>query len=297
MGTRIIVDLSQKVGTFTADTTRYVRTHIKAVDGLLDGSNLINLALLPPSVKYGLRLVGSVSLAVGMDGLDDIWVDKYNNGIGAEPGQYVNIAVGGTFGVPEGYEIANGDDGGGTVVGGAAVGITLEKNDWLVFRGFNASTKIFDVINHNYPEATASTAGLMSGADKNKLNSIAANANNYVHPSYTATSKNLSDIYTIDEITIENGHISAITTQAIATASVSQQGLVELLSQNEARSSTLDTSRAATHSTVRDIMKYFEQIPVYSSGADAAANLALANGSDAHGEGAFVFIKSGEVTI
>lgn len=55
-----------------------------------------------------------------------------------------------------------------------------------------------------YEEATQSQAGLMSAADKTKLDGIAPNANNYAHPSYDAQP---SGLY---KVTIDNtGHVSA----------------------------------------------------------------------------------------
>lgn len=57
--------------------------------------------------------------------------------------------------------------------------------------------------NTTYSEATASKAGLMSAADKDKLDGIAEGANKYTHPSYTAKS---SGLY---KITVNGtGHVS-----------------------------------------------------------------------------------------
>ena len=52
--------------------------------------------------------------------------------------------------------------------------------------------------------ATQSTNGLMSAADKTKLDGIAENANNYTHPSYTARASGLYKV-TVDS----TGHVSA----------------------------------------------------------------------------------------
>ena len=59
--------------------------------------------------------------------------------------------------------------------------------------------------NTTYEEATGETAGLMSAADKNKLDGIAPNANNYTHPSYTAQASGLYKV-TVDA----TGHVSAV---------------------------------------------------------------------------------------
>lgn len=55
----------------------------------------------------------------------------------------------------------------------------------------------------SYPNATATTAGLMSPEDKTKLNGIASGANNYVHPSHDAHDLGFY------KVTIDNqGHVT-----------------------------------------------------------------------------------------
>lgn len=74
-----------------------------------------------------------------------------------------------------------------TVMGGVKIGsnisvssgtISITKSNVTSALGYTPPTS--DTV---YNNATTSTAGLMSAADKVKLNSIAANANNYTHPS------------------------------------------------------------------------------------------------------------------
>lgn len=73
-----------------------------------------------------------------------------------------------------------------SVMGGVKIGsninvangvISINKSNVTSALGYTPPTS--DTV---YNDATTSTAGLMSAADKVKLNSIAANANNYVHP-------------------------------------------------------------------------------------------------------------------
>ena len=59
--------------------------------------------------------------------------------------------------------------------------------------------------NTTYNDVTTSTHGLMTAADKVKLNGIAANANNYTHPGYTAKASGLYKV-TVDA----TGHVSAV---------------------------------------------------------------------------------------
>ena len=68
--------------------------------------------------------------------------------------------------------------------------------------------------------ATQSTNGLMSAADKTKLDGIAENANNYTHPSYTARASGLYKV-TVDG----TGHVSAAT--AVAKSDITAQGIPE----------------------------------------------------------------------
>lgn len=72
--------------------------------------------------------------------------------------------------------------------------------------------------NTTYGNATTSAAGLMTAADKSKLDGIATGANKYVHPSYTAQNSGLYKI-TVDA----TGHVSAVT--AVAKADITALGI------------------------------------------------------------------------
>ena len=72
--------------------------------------------------------------------------------------------------------------------------------------------------NTTYGAATTSAAGLMSAADKSKLDGVAAGANKYVHPSYTAASSGLYKV-TVDA----SGHVSATT--PVAKADITALGI------------------------------------------------------------------------
>ena len=68
--------------------------------------------------------------------------------------------------------------------------------------------------------ATQSTNGLMSAADKTKLDGIAENANNYTHPGYTARASGLYKV-TVDG----TGHVSAVA--AVAKSDITALGIPE----------------------------------------------------------------------
>lgn len=82
--------------------------------------------------------------------------------------------------------------------------------------------------NTTYSNATTSAAGLMSAADKTKLNGIAEGANNYVHPSYTArTGKPTGNAtpafggsFTVSQITSDaTGHVTGATDRTVTIPS------------------------------------------------------------------------------
>lgn len=72
--------------------------------------------------------------------------------------------------------------------------------------------------NTTYNDATQSAHGLMTAADKTKLDGIAAGANKYVHPSYTAAAAGLYKV-TVDA----SGHVSAAT--AVAKSDITALGI------------------------------------------------------------------------
>lgn len=72
--------------------------------------------------------------------------------------------------------------------------------------------------NTTYGVATSSANGLMSASDKAKLDGIAAGANKYTHPAYTAKSSGLYKV-TVDG----TGHVSAAT--AVTKADITALGI------------------------------------------------------------------------
>ena len=88
--------------------------------------------------------------------------------------------------------------------------------------------------NTTYGAASTSSAGLMSAADKNKLDGIASGANKYIHPSYTAKTSGLYKV-TVDA----HGHVSA--TAAVGKGDITALGI-------PAQDTTYGTFKAATGS-------------------------------------------------
>jgi hypothetical protein len=75
--------------------------------------------------------------------------------------------------------------------------------------------------------ATTSAAGVMSAADKTKLDGIATSANNYVHPTQTAIDVNAADngVAVIDRVQVNAaGHVTAVSTRNLSAATTSAPG-------------------------------------------------------------------------
>lgn len=73
-------------------------------------------------------------------------------------------------------------------------------------------------LNHVHTAATTAAAGFMSAADKQKLDGIAAGANKYTHPAYTAKSAGLYKV-TVDS----TGHVSAVS--AVTKSDITALGI------------------------------------------------------------------------
>lgn len=154
----------------------------------------------------------------------------------------------------------------------------------VVFTSTQLTNKYFwGVVNNTYDLATTVAAGLMSAADKIKLNA----SYNYVHPTGGANAAlDLTDQETINVLTVDSaGHVSAASKQSIAISSSSKQGLVELATEAEALLGS-DTARAVTAAGLLGAI-----LPYYTDLAAANANQA------AHPVGGLVLCGLGTVEI
>ena len=88
----------------------------------------------------------------------------------------------------------------------------------VTFTKGDGTSGSFTTQDTTYAEASDSQAGLMSAADKAKLNGIANNANNYTHPSHTAAKEGLYKV-TVDAL----GHVTATT--AVAKGDITALGI------------------------------------------------------------------------
>lgn len=98
---------------------------------------------------------------------------------------------------------------------GATIRSEMTKNEVVKALGYTPPEKD---TNTTYTAATTSEDGLMSAADKTKLDGIAAGANKYVHPSHTAKAAGLY------KVTVDNeGHVSEAT--AVAKGDITALGI------------------------------------------------------------------------
>lgn len=119
------------------------------------------------------------------------------------------------------------------IVKGKALAYAITKiKSWVntLFEGLAtvANTGAYNDLKGTPGNASASAAGLMSTADKAKLDGIAANANAYSHPTYTARtgvpttnqSPNFGESFSITQsISDVTGHITAMNEKTVTLPS------------------------------------------------------------------------------
>ena len=129
--------------------------------------------------------------------------------------------------IPSAYTLPTASN---TVMGGVKIGsnisvssgtISITKSNVTSALGYTPP-----VSDTTYVNATASAAGLMSSSDKSKLDSIAANANNYIHPAShpasmitglaaVATSGSYNDLSDSPAIPVVDDSLSGDSTNAV----------------------------------------------------------------------------------
>ncbi len=124
--------------------------------------------------------------------------------------------------------------------------------------------------------ATTSLSGVMSAADKTKLDGIATGANNYVHPSDGGAgfALTLGGIERIAAITVNTaGHITAVSKENIDAASESLPGVIEIATATEAKAGT-DNTRAVTPAGGKAMIDLLAGLKAYASVATADTDIA-----------------------
>lgn len=185
----------------------------------------------PPNTTYGAASTTSAGLMSAAD-------KNKLNGIADGANKYVHPATSGNKHIPVG-----GSDGMilGWSADGTAKWVADKDTTYTNFRGATTDTAGSSGLvnapakgqqglylrgdgtwatptNTTYNDVTQSAHGLMTAADKKKLDGIATGANKYVHPSYTAHDSGLYKI-TVDA----TGHVSAVT--AVAKGDITALGI------------------------------------------------------------------------
>lgn len=129
----------------------------------------------------------------------------------------------------------------------------------------------FALKNHTHTNATGSADGLMSSADKTKLDGIEENANNYAHPTYTATASGLYKI-----VVDATGHVSA--TDRVAKKDITDLGIPAQDSTYDLASTTADGLMSKADKTKLDGLSNYT-LPTASSttkgGVKVGSNLKI----------------------
>jgi len=234
------VELRERVsGTFdNANSLLYPKTIPGMVVGLLGGDGKIAAGLIPDWLAGGTRFLGTYGVATATS-LDILLANRtaFEALAGATwnaqaqtiaKGMYIQMTVDCTITLSTGHNLEVSDDG--EILATPGQVRTIEKNDFLVIIAISggthfgsATTAFFSVINNTHGLATQTVMGLMSAADKTKLDGLS----NWSQPAYTARSVDTSGIDVLDVFTSDaTGHVTNITTRSLPTASTSVAGVM-----------------------------------------------------------------------
>lgn len=214
---------------------------------LLDGSNKIQDTFLPSYIFGGMRYAGALDAQTLGANFTLSYVANtiagWITGSSSDPsdflGSYFIIVVGDDLAGSNTAD-ANGfkylfEDGNGIGYAplpedfASIVSAPTESGDWVVFNRYDSGTKTlyFSIVNNTYRLASTTANGIMSSTDKTKLDGIAANANNYTHPSYTTRSVDTTGVDVLDTFTSDStGHVTGIGTRTLPNATTSAAGVM-----------------------------------------------------------------------
>jgi hypothetical protein len=153
----------------------------------------------------------------------------------------------------------------------------------------DAAGHVTTISTRTLPNATTGAAGVMSAADKTKLDGIAASANNYTHPAYTARSIDTDGVDVLDTFTSDaTGHVTSIVKRTLPSATTTAVGVIELATTTEGQTAT-DANRALTPAAGLALLKYNQDMSYF-------ADLTTANAATLP-DGATAMIVTGTITI
>jgi hypothetical protein len=202
------------------------------VQGLLSGGK-IDPALLPNSVFDSLYFFDTFGTATN---LSTLAAAAIANATTRSPIGYYWVATAAvtltantiTTGT---YYTTSFSAGDGTV---APTSTPLEIGDWVVLTNLTGAGTAgspylvkFAVVNNTYELVTTTAPGIMSAADKIKLDGIAASANNFTHPAYTSRSIDTDGVEVLDLFTSDAiGSVTNITKRTLPTATNALPGVM-----------------------------------------------------------------------
>ena len=206
-----------------------------AADSATDTLTLVagsNVTLTPDATNDKITIAATYNAATTstaglMSAADKTKIDGIAAGAEVNQNAFSKIAVESTIG--SGNIEADSKTDTLTIVAGQNIGLTPDATNG----------KLTIAATYSRTTATTSEDGLMSSSDKSKLDGIAANANNYSHPTYTArtgkptanATPKFGDTFTVSQITSdETGHVTGATDMTIkipsSTATTSAAGLM-----------------------------------------------------------------------
>ena len=153
----------------------------------------------------------------------------------------------------------------------------------------DAAGHVTTISTRTLPNATTGAAGVMSAADKTKLDGIAANANNYTHPAYTTRSIDANDVEVLDLFTSDaTGHVTNITKRTLPTSTSSAVGVNRFATNAEGQTAS-SASISLTPASGLALLKYNQDMSYF-------ADLTTANAATLP-DGATAMIVTGTITI
>jgi hypothetical protein len=141
-----------------------------------------------------------------------------------------------------------------------------EENARAWFESALYSNKHFwGVINNDYPLATMEKSGLMSAADKIKLNSLF----NYSHPTQSTISVTATNVDVMSNIEVNNlGHVTAFSKRTLPDASTTVKGVTQYATNEQGQTAT-SSALSLTPASGKAMLDYYQGMKIYSNLADA----------------------------